>query len=78
MSGFDDDIWDWGDEDYDEAFEFCPSCQRHYDQIDYEYQSCSKCGWDAEDKKFYSEIRREPSDEDYLAGDADILTGQWY
>jgi|ERR1035438_2124137 ribosomal protein L37E len=66
------------DEDYDDefdGFDSCPKCGRDYDEIDKEYQSCSKCGWD-EDKKTWGE-KREPTDEDYMNGDADILTGRW-
>lgn len=53
----------------------CPKCGRHYDDIDFDYQSCHKCGWDAEKETFEESI--EPTDEDFLNGDADILTGQW-
>lgn len=63
--------------EYDEEDEAhdCPKCGRTYDDIDYDYQSCSKCGWD-EDKKKWGE-KREPTEADYLCGDADILTGRW-
>lgn len=67
------------DLDYDEevtGYEDCPKCGRHYDEIDAEYQSCSKCGWDAE-KETWGEVR-QPTDDDYISGDADILTGRWY
>ena len=66
------------DEDYDDerGFDSCNKCGRDYDEIDKEYQSCSKCGWD-EDKKVWGE-KREPTDEDYMNGDADILTGRWW
>ena len=64
-------------EDYDEGQpnEICSACSRHYDYIDFDYQSCSKCGWDDERKKWGK--RTEPTRENYLNGDADILTGQW-
>lgn len=70
---YDDDF----NEDYDDerGFNSCTKCGRDYDEIDKEYQSCSKCGWD-EDKQQQGE-KREPTDEDYMNGDADILTGQW-
>jgi predicted nucleic acid-binding Zn-ribbon protein len=55
----------------------CPRCGRSYDDIDFDYQSCSKCGWDNEKGCYENEIVREPEDEDYLNGDADLLTGQW-
>ncbi len=55
--------------------EDCPKCGRYYDDIDFDYQSCSKCGWDAE-KEIFGESR-EPTDEDFMNGDADLLTGQW-
>jgi len=62
------------DEDFD--YDDCPKCSRHYDEIDQEYQSCSKCGWDAE-KEEWTKVR-EPQQDDFLNGEADILTGRWY
>lgn len=53
----------------------CPKCGRDYDEIDYGYQICSKCGWDSNKEKWTKP--REPSEMDYLNGDADILTGRW-
>ena len=68
---------DYFDEDGEEAaYHDCPKCGRSYDEIDYEYQSCSKCGWDEAGQKWGE--TREPSDEDYMNGDADILTGRWW
>lgn len=69
----------YSDDDYcaGQPCDSCPSCQRSYDDIDFDYQSCSKCGWDAEKEKFNPSIKREPTDDDYMAGDADILTGRW-
>lgn len=68
------------DEDYDyddeSGFDVCTKCGRDYDQIDKAYQSCSKCGWDEEKQKWGE--KREPTDEDYMNGDADILTGRWW
>ncbi len=55
----------------------CPSCQRDYDEIDCDFQCCSKCGWDVEDKDYKPHVVRHPSNEDYLNGDADVLTGEW-
>lgn len=67
----------YDDEYYEEQpHEDCPKCGRRYDHIDLYYQSCSKCGWDAENEKWTE--AREPSDDDYLNGDADILTGRWH
>jgi len=67
------------DEDYDEScLDSCPQCQRWYDEIDYDYQACSKCGYDAGLDKYVPELKREPTDHDYMNGDADILTGRWY
>jgi len=63
-----------GDED-DEICD-CPKCGRTYDEIDQDYLICSKCGWDV-DKNKYS-APRNPSSSDYLSGDADILTGEFY
>ena len=57
--------------------ESCPKCGRDYDDIDFDFQSCSKCGWDAEKESFDNEIVREPSDEDFMNGDADLLSGEW-
>ena len=63
--------------EYDENLrDNCINCNRTYDDIDYEYQSCSKCGYDSESKTFNKP--RRPTDADYLAGEADILTGRWY
>jgi ribosomal protein L37E len=67
---------DYFEDDEEATHHDCPKCGRTYDEIDYEYQACSKCGWD-EDKQKWGESR-EPSDEDYMNGDADILTGRWW
>jgi len=65
------------DELYDyNSYSDCPKCGRPYDEIGHEYQFCKACGWDAENEKFEKPI--EPTDSDYLNGDADILTGRWY
>lgn len=56
--------------------EECPKCGRGYDDIDFDYQICSKCGWDAEEEKWTKP--RQPTDEDYLNGDADISTQEWW
>lgn len=68
---------DYFDDDYLEfsPFESCEKCGREYDDIDFDYQCCSKCGWDREEKKYTQP--RMPSDNDYLNGEADILTGEW-
>lgn len=66
------------DDDYDDdesLYDNCPKCGRTYDHIDYDYQSCSKCGWDTT-KNTFGETR-EPDDDDFANGDADLLTGQW-
>lgn len=69
------------EEDYDEEYwenqpnDTCPKCGRDYNDIDYDYQSCSKCGWDEENQKW--ETPMEPTDADYECGDADLLTGRW-
>lgn len=55
----------------------CPNCNRSYDEIDSDYCICSKCGWDANEHRFKSNVKRNPSDIDFLNGDADILTGEW-
>ena len=65
---------DWFD-DEESAYTDCPKCGRTYDEIDYEYQCCSKCGWDAENEKWGEP--REPDQSDYEMGEADILTGRW-
>jgi ribosomal protein L37E len=58
-----------------QPYEMCPKCGRQYDDIDFDYQSCSKCGWDAENEKRGK--ARKPNQSDYDNGDADILTGLW-
>lgn len=60
-----------------EEFEQCPACDRWYDEIDADYQICSKCGFDAEKAIYSSEYIRQPTEDDYMSGDADILTGFW-
>lgn len=70
---------DYDDDFYEnQPYENCPKCGREYDDIDFDYQCCSKCGWDAEKKKYVPSIRRYPDEDDYISGDADILTGEWY
>jgi ribosomal protein L37AE/L43A len=66
------------DEDYyeNQPYEACPKCGREYNHIDFDFQCCSKCGWDAE-KEEWGEAT-EPEQEDYEMGDADILTGRWW
>ncbi len=73
-----DELDDYFDDEYyeNQPNEDCPKCGRHYDHIDFDYQSCSKCGWDEENKVWVKAI--EPTQEDFLNGDADILTGRWY
>ncbi len=65
------------DEEYMEGqpYESCPKCGRSYDDIDFDFQSCSKCGWDNESES-YGETR-EPEDENYIMGEADLMTGRW-
>jgi len=74
---YDDDYYDAEWEEM-QPHEDCPRCGRHLDEIDFDYQSCSKCGYDIEEKKYNAKLKREPTEDDYLNGDADILTGQWY
>ena len=67
-------------EDFDldegEGYHDCPKCNRSYDDIDYDYQLCSKCGWDAVNGKYSR--KRKPTNSDYMSGDADILTGEFW
>jgi hypothetical protein len=63
------------EEDNEICYDDCPKCGRTYDEIGHEYQYCKACGWDAENEKFLKPI--EPTNEDYMAGEADILTGRW-
>lgn len=58
--------------------ESCPKCGRAYDDIDFDFQSCSKCGWDAESENYECGLITEPTEQDYLNGDADIMTGEWF
>ena len=68
----------FGDDYYEgQPCESCPKCSRSYDDIDFDYQSCSKCGWDEDKKTYNPEIRREPDGDDFMNGDADFLTGFW-
>lgn len=55
----------------------CPNCGRSYDEIDADYCICSKCGWNANTHKFNRGSKRNPTELDYLNGDADLLTGEW-
>lgn len=76
-----DDLYEddeWYEDDPDCAYEYCPCCGRLYGCIDFDYQSCSKCGWDADNNKYNPKIKIEPTQSDYENGDADILTGRWY
>ena len=74
-------IPDISPEIYDDAYykgmpsESCPMCGRGYDDIEFDYQWCSKCGWDNGEQKW--DEKREPTDEDFENGDADILTGEF-
>lgn len=66
------------EEDYDlddDLLDCCPKCGRYYDEIGADLQYCKACGWDAENKKFDKPIK--PTDDDFMAGEADILTGKW-
>ena len=74
---FDDDYMDY-EVNQEPEHEYCPKCGRYYDHIDFDYQSCSKCGWDAEVERYDPKIKIEPTEDDYLNGDADILTGRLY
>ena len=64
--------------DHNQPLESCPKCGRTYDDIDFDFQCCSKCGWDADKERFDNEIVREPSPADFLNGDADSLSGEWF
>jgi ribosomal protein L37E len=77
MKANEPDFDDMYDDDYydNQPYESCPKCGRAYDHIDFDFQNCSKCGWDAEKEKWGES--REPEQEDYEMGDADILTGRW-
>lgn len=74
IADYEDDF----DEDCDDerGYDNCTKCGRDYNALDKEYQSCSKCGWDEEKQKWGE--KQEPTDEDYMNGDADILTGRWW
>lgn len=54
--------------------ENCIKCGRSYDDIDFDYQCCSKCGWDEENKKYTA--KRIATEDDILSGEADI-NGHW-
>ena len=64
----------------DEYFEMqpnesCVKCGRGYDEIDFDYQTCSRCGWDSENKQWTKP--RQPSDRDYLNGEVNVSIGEW-
>lgn len=41
---------DYDDEWYEnQPLEYCPNCGMEYDDIDFDYQICSRCGHDAEE-----------------------------
>lgn len=65
------------DLDENEGYHDCPKCNRSYDEVDYDYQFCSKCGWDAVNGK-YSKGKRKPTNSDYMSGEADILTERFW
>jgi len=77
-----EEFFDLPDDEYEDdpdcCYEYCPACGRHYEWLDFDYQSCSKCGWDADKEKYNPKIKVKPTEDDYLNGDADILTGRWY
>lgn len=79
---WDEDDIDMEEDYYDEEYyegepnENCEKCGRTYDHFGYDYQYCKACGWDAENQKWDKPIK--PTDADYLAGEADILTGRWW
>lgn len=68
------------DDDYyeNQPIESCPCCGRYYNDIDFDFQCCSKCGYDAEKEKHNPNLIRKPTDKDFMNGDADILTQEWY
>lgn len=66
-----DDYYD----DYCESSESCPNCGRMYDDIGFDYQYCKVCGWDANNEEFEHPV--EPTEYDYMSGEADLLTGEW-
>ena len=71
---YEDSLWD--DDDDEGTYDDCPKCGRTYDEIGRELQYCKACGWDAENEKWEKSI--EPTDADFMAGEADILTGRWF
>ena len=73
--GFMDDNEYYDDLYENSPHECCPKCGRMYDDIGFDLQYCKVCGWDAEKKEWAESL--EPSDDDYMNGDADILTGEW-
>lgn len=44
-----DDFWE-DDEDFD-LYTSCPNCGEDYDEIDYEYQICSLCKYNANNQQ---------------------------
>lgn len=76
---YEGDYGDFYDDDFSELqpLESCPQCGRTYDDIDFDFQSCSKCGWDAGEGQYKHDIKRQPTADDYMSGEADILTNEW-
>ena len=66
------------DDDYDDddPLDCCPKCGRDYDEFGADFQYCKACGWDEENKKWDKPI--EPTGDDFMAGEADLLTRKWY
>lgn len=40
-----EDDWEFDDDEDDNMDLDCPKCNREYDEIDYEYQICHRCGF---------------------------------
>lgn len=65
-------------EDYEEnTLESCPRCDLTFDEIDFEFQACSKCGYDCEKGSVDHSSIRNPTSADIDYGDYDLLNGRW-
>ena len=43
--------FDYGDEVYGSCdYEYCPRCGNFFDDADYDFQICSKCGWSQDEE----------------------------
>jgi predicted nucleic acid-binding Zn-ribbon protein len=59
---------DFLDKDETPLLEDCPKCGVPYDDIDMEYQICSRCGFNADTGKFRGDTDDEDAEDEYPEG----------